>query len=168
MAKKTATSASQLEGYMIDMFGGQLGDQLLSAAQKVLFNAAGRINTKIKANPPWKNKSGALSKSLRRQRQGKVNVRMYSKAPQAKWLYEGTKAHFVAPTSGGLLSWSSNGTRFFSRGHMVSGVWGGGSGTIRDTPANAPQKEWWKKGWIREQDKTIKKITKALVAEVGL
>lgn len=38
------------------------------------------------------------------------------------FLYYGTKRHFVAPVNKTALSWSQGGTRFFSKGHWVSGI----------------------------------------------
>jgi hypothetical protein len=40
------------------------------------------------------------------------------------FLHEGTKRHFVKPTSKKTLFWRAGGQKFFSRGHYVSGIKG--------------------------------------------
>jgi len=39
-----------------------------------------------------------------------------------KYLNFGTKAHFIKPVRAKVLSWVQGGERFFSKGHMVSGI----------------------------------------------
>ena len=51
---------------------------------------------------------------------------VYSPLEYAKFLEYGTSPHFVSPKAGGVLSWTEGphggGKRYFSKGHMVSGI----------------------------------------------
>lgn len=38
------------------------------------------------------------------------------------FLHSGTKSHFIRPVKKAALHWSSNGVRFFSKGHWVRGI----------------------------------------------
>lgn len=156
MAMKTANSVSELEGFMHQMFGGDTATELLKQTQKIVFNGAGLVISRIKKDHPWKDRSGKLTRSLRKKRQGNLAVKLYTKVKYAEWLYNGSRKHQV-PLFGDR-----------SRMIWVSGVWGGGKGYPRDTPKNAPEKEWFLKGWDKQRDKTIRKIVKNLEKQVGL
>jgi hypothetical protein len=43
--------------------------------------------------------------------------------PLGRWFEEGTETHWIEPKDpNGFLSWVSNGKRFYSKGHFVSGI----------------------------------------------
>ena len=72
-------------------------------------------------HPTFKNRTGNLARSLEWNRNG-LRGRVESEVEYSKFLYDGTKRHFIKPVNVSALSWVQNGKRFFSKGHFVSGI----------------------------------------------
>lgn len=77
--------------------------------------------SKVKHN--WKTRTGITANSLQStmSRDG-LSGRIHSITPVSKFLYYGTKRHWVEPVRASALSWVQDGTRRFSKGHFVSGI----------------------------------------------
>ncbi len=72
-------------------------------------------------HPTFKNRSGNLAKSLK-YRVRKTDAVISSDVFYSEYLYYGTRDHFIAPVNASALSWTQGGQRFYSKGHMVSGI----------------------------------------------
>ena len=87
------------------------------------FDDAGEWLTRYSRNhhPTFKNRTNNLAKSLEWESKG-VRGSVSSDIFYSKFLYDGTKRHFVAPVNKLALSWTQGGTRFFSKGHWFRGL----------------------------------------------
>lgn len=87
------------------------------------FDDAGAWLTKYSRNhhPTFKNRTKTLAKSLEWNRRG-FRGNVSSNVFYSKFMYDGTKRHFIKPVKAAALSWVQNGERRFSKGHWVRGV----------------------------------------------
>ena len=123
MSKKKANSTDDLINFLQDFIPNP--EKVIKDTRAYLFKVGGEIISDLSSNPPWENKSGELNRSLSRGFEGPLSVSLSANAKYAKWLYNGTKRHFIKPENGDTLSWTFGGKRYYSKGHWVSGVWAG-------------------------------------------
>ena len=95
------------------------------AVRNSLNNATEELKFYARANHKYKDGSPAiLSNSLEHSVNG-TSASIFineDKAPHGKFIYKGTQDHFVSPKNSKALSFAVGGNRFFSKGHMVSGI----------------------------------------------
>lgn len=117
------------------------------------FDNAGRWLTRYSRNhhPTFKNRTNTLAKSLEWNRRG-LRGDVSSNVFYSKFMYDGTKRHFIKPVNKLALSWVQNGTRLFSRGHWVRGV---------------KKSEWIKKNYEERTYLFNKHVTDAAFREFG-
>ena len=71
----------------------------------------------------WKRRTGKTDANTKfKLNRNGVSGKIYNDTDVAKFLYYGTKRHYVAPVRASALSWVQNGERRFSKGHFVSGI----------------------------------------------
>lgn len=74
----------------------------------------------------YKNRSGLLSSSLRvnnKPTKGAIlTSSIESPVKYASYIYYGTKERVIKPNKAKALSWVQGGTRYFSKGHKISGI----------------------------------------------
>jgi hypothetical protein len=175
MSKKTTVNSfKEAENFITNIFGvnSKTSKALLKATQEELYVTGKEIISDVKSNHPWKDKSGDLTRSHRAKKRGRLDVQLSANAKHASYLYYGTKRHFVAPKSGGVLAWSQGGKTRYSKGHFVSGVWAGKERTgrskgTRSTPKNAKELKWLEKGWKKKRNKTLNRVGKVILKEFG-
>lgn len=160
MSKKV-NSFKELEEYLKTVFGRQMAEDLKKGIQDELLSQAKIIVKEVKADHPWEDKSGSLTRSQKAERVGKINAKLLTRDKKARWLYRGTKRHRVP--------------LFGDRDRMiwVSGVWAGkartgrASGT-RSTPKNAKELYWFLKRYKKRKNKILKGVNKAILKQFGL
>lgn len=102
-------------------------------------------------HPSFKNRTRNLARSLKASVTASgISGDISSDVGYSRFLYEGTKAHFIRPRNARSLSWVQGGTRFFSNGHMVSG--------IKESP-------WIEDNYERRENKFNRFITDAVEKE---
>ena len=108
----------------VDQMGNLKGQEF--DLEKGFRSMVRKLSRYSKKSHRYKNRSGLLSSSLRVNNKptkgGVLTSAIESPVNYASHIYYGTKAHFIRPNKASALSWVSGGTRFFSKGHMVSGI----------------------------------------------
>lgn len=100
-------------------------------------------------HPSFKNRSRKLARSLTATTKGtKGNIS--SDVFYSKYLYFGTKDHFIKPVKAKALSWSQGGKTMFSNGHMVSGI---------------KKSHWIETNYKKKSSVFILKVEKAVIKE---
>ena len=78
MPKKVANSFNEVADFVGDLFDKETAKKITSGTQNIIHKTGQRIVRNIKANHPWDDKTGALTRSLRSRKRGRLDVVLFS------------------------------------------------------------------------------------------